>query len=591
MNKKIKKSLIVGVSIGTILLLSGCSNKQMNAEVMDETRGLDMVGSQPILNKHYNEVINGKKYVSVETSKTIKQVLEELGEIEGKIYFLDQKSKNMLVPTSKYKVTTFKDFNNYIKSVSNHVLIITKNKYVKGMPKVVKVVQKAKIKNSLKNVKMDFWNNSGSGLSASDALSIVADRVGYSVILKQEDFVQDGKNTTVSTFLKNTKINFRGRNVKDFLDYIESSYDVFVDVDYGKKVITIGKYQTKFYKLVPPNLDLESTDEDEGSSSTGSTGGMSIGGTGTTEQTRINIEQKIKIETYKGMRDKLEKVFKNKNQNIYYSLNDENGELIVNGDSPILKRVSRIVENFNTSFTSEFRLRVYVYEVLVTRGHNLGVNLDAVIKSAGDMYGVALTTAGNAPSITDSGFSFSKTTNSGTASAFVDALSQYGTVMTANGIDEIATNNMPIPINLTQTDEYVSAIQQNILTGTVSNQTTVSNTNSIATSGVTMTIMPKLVGENVFLQIDYKQQRKPTLVDQKIGDNEIKLATDYGITAFKKYKKMKLGDTRLYSVVKYDQADLYKGIVPIQNFVIGGSTNKQKIRREILIFVQTAPIQ
>lgn len=576
-----KKNIILLSTIAISAMFTGCGTAIASAQkneiknvTVDRT---DTDINKPILRDKFEEIVQQDTFVSITTPKSAKQVLEELSALKGSIYFLDKNTENINIPTSAYKVKSFESLKSYIEATTDYTILISQNKYSADMPKIIEVVQKSQAKNSLQNIGIKFWSNNSFGVSASDALSEVAEKTGFTVSTKQDDFDNEQK---ISNFLTETKINFKGNNVKDFLSYLENSFDLFIDVDYKRKIIYISKYKTEFFKVVPPNIDLSSSTANDTSNTNSSTTTT----TGATAAQTQSFQQNVNIKSYESLKQKLQTMFTTKQDSYsYFNLNELNGDLIVKANKSTLSDVATIIKNFNDSYMDDFRLAINVYEVLVSRKNNYGINADALLK------GIKNTTISvNTGQASATPFLTAQTNlpNGSNIKTMVDALSTYGYVLSANGIDEMVSNNVPIELSLQSADEYVSSITVDTQTTNGVSTQSVSNTNSTVNSGYAMTVIPRISGEDIYLQIDYSQNKKPTLSDRTIGTNTITLATDYDQTKFKKFTNLKLGDVRLFSVVKYDESDVYKGVVPIEDFILGGNANKSFVRREILVVVQ-----
>ena len=242
--------------------LTGCTTKApvdyANTRINSELNSTVITNSTDSnLAKKINETKLADTFVDINYQKTLKEVLEILGKIEGRIYFLDENSENIMVPISDFKIKSVNDLKRYLETTTNKTIKITKNKYLKNMPKLV-AVEDLYYTNLLKTTKKSYQSR-GKQISADALLSDFIKETGFSVVYKTEHFKSQNSREAGASIFAETLIDFNGDNAYDFLKYIERTYNLFTDIDYKNKLITISKYKSKHFKLAIGNVELETS--------------------------------------------------------------------------------------------------------------------------------------------------------------------------------------------------------------------------------------------------------------------------------------------------------------------------------------------
>ena len=98
----------------TLLLFSGCSSKSFHEDMIENTKkSLDKKDyggiKQSYSDSLVDEVSIKKDYISIIDDKSLADILKELEQIDGNLYFL--KSSDILIPKSRIKISSFEDLN------------------------------------------------------------------------------------------------------------------------------------------------------------------------------------------------------------------------------------------------------------------------------------------------------------------------------------------------------------------------------------------------------------------------------------------------------------------------------------------------
>jgi len=114
------KKIISGLSIGALILLSGCATKQ--TEVLKPSKKImkKLEANQNIIPGFKKVKVH--KFISMSDGKTLKQTIEELNKIWGTNYFYD--GEDIILPKSNFKIYTPKDLAYYVRTTTKYNLII-----------------------------------------------------------------------------------------------------------------------------------------------------------------------------------------------------------------------------------------------------------------------------------------------------------------------------------------------------------------------------------------------------------------------------------------------------------------------------------
>ncbi|MDD3466316.1 MAG: hypothetical protein PHE67_04125 [Campylobacterales bacterium] len=586
--------------IVSALLFSGCFSatpstmQKHSKDVSDE----DVTAlTDSALAKNIKEIHRNKECIDISVQKTLKTILDELQVIDGSIYILEKNTKNIDIPVnSKFKISSFWDLVTFLTLTTDYTLVINENRYRKDLPKIVEVVHKDSVKNNISKHSVPIKIRSSNGaMTAKDALVSIAQEIKFSIVFKHVDFPEVKtlrKNSSmgmqnpseglsaVATIFDNAIINFYGDSLSDFFNYIESSFDVFIDVDYDKKQILISKLKTNVLKLAMPNIEL--TSQNNGSSAVeGGTDGVN----GTL------IESKIAISLYAQLQEKLEKVFSGtagttqfggtgsggQTQQEYFDIDTNNGEVLVVAGKEKLERAREAIDSFNEAYSKIIYADFRVYEVLVFADNKFGTGIQ------GAKEGFSL----NANQEVVGFMAYAaKITDSLSIETTLESLHTYGHILKGYKASARLIDNIPKSIQLTTADDYVSKITNNVTTSTGTINTETSNEISTLNYGKTITLKPKSHDDFCVVEIDYESSGKPNLKDRVIGTNTIQISENKTKDKYRDIVKLKSKETVIVNVIEeFVSANDYKGVLPIENFIIGGSKKDQYLKKEIIFLL------
>ncbi|MDQ1339693.1 MAG: hypothetical protein QG567_846 [Campylobacterota bacterium] len=237
----------VTVSLAAVLLL-GCSASKSKSSPLD-------MGGSARANSAVGATL-APKAIDLTVAKKLSAVLAELGAIEGSVYFL--KSDDFVLHTldksssELVKIDSFDTLKRYVENTTNYTIEIVKNRFIQDDMKVVKLLDKDIVKNSLS--KIPFVPTEG--MTITSAFSEIEKISGFYVAFSRDAEIVETINTKESTFVQSLgriNIDFKGANVSEFLDYAQGVADIYIDINYKNKVIKVSKYQTKLFNIETPN--------------------------------------------------------------------------------------------------------------------------------------------------------------------------------------------------------------------------------------------------------------------------------------------------------------------------------------------------
>lgn len=502
---------------------------------------------------------------------------------------LSSSSKDMEIPVNRrYKIKSLESLKSYLATTTDYTLDEVSNKYRKDLPKIIKVIHKNSVAQNIEKLSVPIAiSSNNSHMTAKDALVAVSKETKFSLVFKYANLADaksslsalTGQNSTQSGMMNqsssnigvfdNAIINFYGNSLADFFSYIENSFDVYVDVDYEKKQIVVSQIKASFLKLALSDVFIESKVSQE----TGST--ENNGGKLTTSNIYIKMyeELKKKLDAVFGAGGSVGGVSSAVSLSEFYKINSNNGEVLVVAGREKLDRAQQVVNNFNESYSRSVYVDFRIYEVLVYNDNRLGTK----ITGGNDKFNINLNN--EASSILD----ITQTKGALSLTTFIDSLHKYGHVIKGYRVSSRMTNNIPKSLQLTTMDEYVSSITDNTTTTTGTTNTQISNETTTLTYGKTITMKPSVYSDSCAIEIDFKSTGKPSLQTRTLGTNQIEIATNKTNDIFRDIVRLKDKETVILNIVQDSiSADEYSGVIPIEDFIVGGTSDKSFLKRETI---------
>ncbi len=183
--------------------------------------------------------------------------------------------------------------------------------------------------------------------------------------------------------------------------------------------------------------------------------------------------------------------------------------------------ISRYIANLNNNLAKQVLVKVQVLDVNLSNAFNYGINWQAVKVSLGEQfqlnanYGtpISLSTlnpfatttpiGGGTPGLPTAGVVNFRNTSTG-VTALINALTQQGKVSLVTEPRVVCLNNQVSVIRIVTQAGYLASVQTTSLSGSQAGGASITTqiTPGTVVTGLTLYILPKIMGEKVFLQVN-----------------------------------------------------------------------------------------
>jgi len=576
-----KKNITVLSVITSVVLLSfsGCGMVSERAQNKDfKNLAADVVKEKKddIIKNNVNEIILEKQFLDLTYDKRLSDVLKELGQLEGRSYFLKTSDiDDITIPAvgnkKNIRINTFDKLNTYIRDVSNYGLFVVKNEFLVNQAKVIEVRDIRSLKSDFS--KMGIKINSNKNLK--DVLSTIADVSRFNIVFSKDLNLANKDDIYV---------NYSGENLQGLLDYLSNTLEVYIDVDYDRKMIKFNKYKKKYFDLIISDHNINGTTDNESISA----GSSQVSGASSTTKSS-SLTNTINITLYTHLTENLTKLFdtgKTENPNNFFTLNKTTGQIMVNATKETMKAAEDLIDQFNNSFNSQVKINLEIYEVLVRNSKNLGI--DGTVGFDDGSFKAGITATNN---VAANVFSLNKIDGKFPYDMFLSSLNTVGKVVNNNNYFIMTRNHMPYNKKIVTTTNYVKSVKTTVLNqGTTATPITESTQETdVISEGFTVTLLPNIVGENISLNINPNITQLLSMENEVYNNNKITLPK-VSVENFSTEIIIKDGEKFIIgSVTTYEKSEDYKGVLPLEDFIIGGNSGGEFLRKET-VFVISAEI-
>ncbi len=564
------------------LLFSGCNYHQNKVETTynSELKQLSFKEDEKTLRSMINESYAKQTYVNLSHPKKLNEVLKDLGNITNRIYVLDINSENIDVPTipsNIFKVTDFFILKRYIEDRTNYTITIEKNMFHKARPKVVKVSHK-----SNKMFKKQKVELASKDTSVADTLDRVAHATGYNVVYLQDDGIkiatQTQENSGEIEFIKASHISFASEtsDALEVLNYISNALNLYIDIDHENKLIKIGKYQVKYFKLAMNNLDIQ-----------GSLEAKAIGSSETamTESGGSNIATQASIKVFDELEEDINNVIEKNSEfdkkNAYARIDKVTGEVTAKASKKTMNQIQEMIHRFNSTYSKMTEFELDVIDVLVKRKVGVGIDIDLIKNAVIKDTALTIATDFSANSIA----TVTNTRGNGSSSFLVDAINDFGTIVNRKKYVFTMHNHIPYSRKKATITTYAKNSKL-VQTGTTPTGSPTYNTEremAEAYDGFVFKGKPMIDGSKVSLNLNIYFSALLNL-NEKVSGTETWAEPEISDDSFAGEIKATDGDVFVIDSLSIKgKAENYKGIVPIPDFVLGGANNNEYVKRELIL--------
>lgn len=595
------KNRIVLSIIACSIVFNGCTVSDMSQNKSFDSLAKDVVKEkkEPVISNNVNEIIVEKTFVDLSYDKRLSVVLKELGDLEKISYYLsiNNKSKDITIPAVsnqfKVRIKDFEGLNSYVQDVLGSTLVITKNEFLSTKTKVVEIQDSKEHENSLAKIRMEINANNN---NFKEIMTLVSKTSGFNIIYGHD----------IDMNLNDLSINYHGDNLQGLISYIEESFNLYVDIDYKHKVIKFEKYKKRYFDLVVSDNNINGTTDNESITAI-------QGGTALPTTTSKALTKTISIGLYKDLKDNLNILFTSRSTGTtnttlgattnnttpsttnasYYTLNNTTGKIMVNADKVTMKAAEKVIDEFNDSFAKQVKVNLEVFEVMVSNDKNFGIDgkFKFDLKNSRDFESGSNIGGSVTNNVAANIFTFNKIDNKFPMEVFISSLNSVGKIVNSNSYFMMTRNHIPYNKRIVTSTDYVKSVKTTTNTGTTTITSTQESTQETDTvnEGFTITMIPNIVGENISLNINPNITQLLEMKDEIYNNSKITLPKT-NVENFTSEVILKDGEKFVIgSVTTYEKADNYKGVLPIENFAIGGNNGSSFLRKET-VFVLSAEI-
>ena len=545
MLKDYKSILFLG---GLFLLLSGCSSKSYHDEMIKNAENsLNKEDYKELKESYSNSLVDekskSKEFISILEDKSLSDILKEMETIDGNFYYL--KSSDILIPKSRIKIHNIAELNQYLNAVLDKELFIKKN----GSIYLVKLLTTSETKKqSIEHIPFQLEGQ----ISVEELIKLITAQSGYEVNIGS--FIENRND------FQNSIVSISSKNLKDALNSLAHTKDVFVDVDYDKEVINITRYKDLVIELNIPLLDIKSSSQTSNQETTGES----------------KVENNSQIVLY----DELDKMLKNiisTDKISTYHIDKASGLIFLKSTKSIENAVRTIAKAYESTFSKEAVIEFERIELILNKNRAYGIGSISDNRQQNTGAGVVRGIG------TDGVLNFTSDNATRLLQVVATANNEIGRVLNYSKNMIILKNNIPTVQSITDNTDYVEKIETTIDsdTGLRTSDVTVNTLKE----GTSITAMAKVSRDKIFLNITPTIKKLIEFGEVSIDGTMIKLP-QYKDQSYNISKEVALGETSIVgSIIVHDDAKNYQGVLPLEGFAIGGSDSKSYVRREIVYVV------
>ena len=591
------KSKIYISSLLAIIFLSSCASNIPNGEFNKDFKKFTLSNfpktqAKSSLKNSITQIIDTRKYIELDNSVKLSIALEELSKIDGKTYILAQDAQDVFLTSiknsHKLEINTFEKLNEFIQDTSNNFILIEKNRFKKNRIKIVNIKNKEYLSKNLEKIPFVVEGSN----SISHILEEISRVSNFSIITKNTASASSSDKSKSSTLVladsleklfEAKYVSFTGNNIMELLDYISNSFNVYVGIDYKSKTITFEKLKSKIFHIGLNNVKYS------GSLDVKKDVSNDVGKAAEAK----SITTKIKLDILESLDKDLSYLLENSGVvGSMYSFNRTTGQVFVDTDKDTMKKISTIINNFNTIFKKQIDFELEIYEFAVTKDFNFGINLNVTLNS--------LNLAGNlrtAGSVANSMFNMSTQTGTPSEIPFegkshqsngigVDSNNKVIRLLKHSRHGYILKNSIPYIMDVTTSKSYVKTIESKTEEGL----TTVTPKLSEINEGTIISVLGKINANKIEFNIQPNIVNIDSIATETYSDSKITLPS-VSTNTFKSNIVLNHGDKKIIGyLTTYQDVSDYNGVVPIENFILGGASSKKYFRKET-VFVVSAKIK
>jgi MSHA biogenesis protein MshL len=370
----------------------------------------------------------------------------------------------------------------------------------------------------------------------------------------------------------NIIIDYNGE-LRGLLDYIAVKKSLKWRYDSTTNKVFFYPFETETFTVfaVTENIAMNSTITTNTAAQNSSSSEGSNSESGTTNEQEITFEQSQNYwddvsTTVKNMLSSEGKVSFNKTQ----------GKVTVTDNDYTLSQVKNYLTELNSDAYKQITVDFKIVNLKLDDARDLGLNMNVINDKLSLSFGVNALTAENA-------FNTIGWKNGKGDSALLNILDSYGTVKVDTNISVVTVNNMPVPVQVTQNQAYIK--ERKIESGSTDSAPIEEIVTDTISQGVTATITPKAIGQNILLSYSMNLSVIDELATAP-GDTKIQLP----ITSTKNFvQKLTIRNGEAKVVAAFEKVDSKSGSThPLNSslWFLGGQETFSK-QKEIILLIAT----
>ena len=276
------------------------------------------------------------------------------------------------------------------------------------------------------------------------------------------------------------------KTLKELLDFVSVKKGYKWRYDQASNKVFVYKYDTKTFTLFAfaEAISRKSSITTSLASSSDTEDGS--GSSSTENEQSISIDSQTAY--WESVKESVKEVISEKGT---VTFNDVQGKIVVTDNDFVLSNVNGLIRDLNKDGFREIALKVQVVNVTMNDKRDLSASFD--IQSINDKFAVSFGDAVDLLNPVKSSINFSD----GKTSTMLSLLDSLGNATVENNVNVAVLNNMPVPLQLTQNRSYVESVS--LTTDDDTGEDTSEVEVATISEGITMTLTPKAIGQNVML--------------------------------------------------------------------------------------------
>ncbi len=358
-----------------------------------------------------------------------------------------------------------------------------------------------------------------------------------------------------------------------FLDIVAARYGLNWSLTDGKVLIFRNVTRTFVIKAVPGSAALSSNVSN----------GTTNGGAASSNRTTLSAEA---LSVWKAIEDGIKAILSERGR---FVVSPSTGSVTVTDTSSVMGSIEAFIAQQNAHLSRQVTVQVQVLSVSLDESDNYGINWNAVFKSIGGNYGLALANSFTTPE-GSAGLSFAiPSTASGAlgqwigSEAVISALAKQGRVSVVTSATAVTLNNQPVPVQVGRQTGYLASSTTTITNGVAST----SLTPGTVTTGFSLTVLPHIQdAKSLFLQYSVDISNLLEMQQVTAGDSTIQTPT-IETRNFMQRIGLKTGETLVLAGFEADQnSSSSQGVGDARFSVLGGGKGGINSKNIIVILLR-----